>query len=102
MWGILKILLADLENEVNGLNDIYREIAEKIGIEHTITIYKMFHGTQISFPSRLFSTKYTHKAIINEYNGKNVLQLAKKYDYSERSIWRILKSANNSEEDTYV
>lgn len=98
----MKILLANLENELNGFNEVYREIAERIGIEHTIAIYKMFHGTQISFPNRLFSTEYTHKAIIKEYNGKNVLQLAKKYNYSERSIWRILKSAENSEEDTYV
>ena len=34
-----------------------------------------------------------HKAIIKEYNGKNALQLAQKYNYSERSIWRIIKSA---------
>lgn len=101
MWNILKILLEDLENKLSGLNDIYREIAEEIGIEDTITIYKMFHGTQISFPNKLFSTEYTHKAIINEYNGKNILQLAQKYNYSERSIWRILKSANKSEEDNY-
>lgn len=98
----MKTLLAELENKEQGLNDIYREIAKEIGIEHTIIIYKMFHGTQISFPSRLFSTEYIHKAIINEYNGKNVFQLAKKYNYSERSIWRIIKSAKNSEEDTYV
>ena len=29
---------------------------------------------------------------IEEYNGNNVSQLAQKYNYSERSIWRILKS----------
>lgn len=98
----MKALLSNLEGEQNGFNEIYREIAEKIGVEHTITIYKMFHGTQISFPNKLFSTEYTHKAIINEYNGKNILQLAQKYNYSERSIWRILKSANSSEEDSYV
>ncbi|MBR3789263.1 MAG: Mor transcription activator family protein, partial [Clostridia bacterium] len=31
-------------------------------------------------------------AIISEYDGDNVPQLAQKYNYSERSIWRILKS----------
>lgn len=30
-------------------------------------------------------------AIVKEYNGNNVLQLAQKYNYSVRSIWRILK-----------
>ncbi|MBP3414039.1 MAG: Mor transcription activator family protein [Clostridia bacterium] len=81
-----------LGNDLNGLNEVYREIADEIGIENTVVIYRLFHGTQISFPSRLFSKEYTHKAIIKEYNGKNVHQLAQKYNYSERSIWRIIKS----------
>ena len=81
-----------LGNELSGLNDIYREIADEIGIENTIAIYNLFHGTQVSFPSRLFSKEHIHKAIISEYNGDNVLQLAQKYNYSERSIWRILKT----------
>lgn len=81
-----------LGNDLSGLNEIYREIADEIGIENTIRIFNLFHGTQISFPNRLFSKEHIHKAIIKEYNGKNALQLAQKYNYSERSIWRILKS----------
>ena len=80
-----------LGDDFNGLNDVYREIADEIGIEKTIAIFNLFHGTQISFPNRLFSKEYTHRAILKEYNGKNVLQLAQKYNYSERSIWRILR-----------
>ncbi len=82
-----------LKKDLNGLNDVYRDIADEIGIENTLAIYKLFHGTQISFPNRLFSKEYTHKAIISEYNGSNVPQLAQKYNYSERSIWRILKTS---------
>lgn len=81
-----------LGNDLNGLNEVYREIADEIGIENTIAIYKMFHGTQISLPNRLFSKEYIHRAIVEEYNGNNVLQLAQKYNYSERTIWRILKA----------
>lgn len=81
-----------LGDDFSGLNDVYREIADEIGIENTVVIYNLFHGTQISFPNRLFSKDYIRKAIIEEFNGKNVLQLAQKYNYSERSIWRILKS----------
>ena len=84
--------VAVLGNDLGGLNDIYRDIADEIGIENTIAIYRLFHGTQITFPSRLFSKEYIHDAIIKEYNGKNALQLAQKYNYSERTIWRILKS----------
>ena len=86
----------DLGNKLSGLNDVYRAIADEIGIENTIVIYNLFHGSQVSFPSRLFSKEYTHEAIISEYDGQNVPQLAKKYKYSERSIWRILKKANKN------
>lgn len=81
-----------LGDDFSGLNDVYREIADEIGIEKTVVIFNLFHGTQVSFPNRLFSKEYTHKAIIKEYNGKNVPLLAQKYNYSERSIWRIIKA----------
>ena len=81
-----------LGEDLCGLNEVYRDIADEIGIENAVVIYRLFHGTQISFPNRLFSKEYTHKAITKEYNGNNVAQLAQKYNYSERSIWRILKS----------
>ena len=84
--------LENLKNDLDGLNGVYKDIADEIGLENTLTIYKLFHGTQVSFPNRLFSKEYTYKAIIREYNGKNVPQLARKYNYSERSIWRILKN----------
>ena len=52
-----------MKNEINGLNEVYREIANEIGIENARIIHKMFHGTQISFPGRLYSKEYTHRAI---------------------------------------
>lgn len=81
-----------LKTDLGGLNDVYRDIADEMGLENTLIIFKLFHGTQISFPNRLFSKEYTHQAILNEYNGNNVPQLAQKYNYSERSIWRIIKT----------
>ena len=81
-----------LGNDLCGLNDVYRDIADEIGVENTLAIYQMFIGTQVSFPNRLFSKEHIHDAIISEYNGNNVAQLAQKYNYSERSVWRILKT----------
>lgn len=80
-----------LKHDLRGLNDVYRDIADEIGIENAIVIYKLFRGTQVSFPNRLFTREHTHGAIISEYDGENVPQLAQKYNYSERSIRRILK-----------
>ena len=84
--------MKNLKNDLSGLNDVYRDIADEIGVENTIAIFNLFRGTQVSFPNRLFSKEYTHKAIVTELNGNNVPDLARKYNYSERSIWRILKS----------
>ena len=87
-----------LKNELLGLNEVYRDIANEIGIENAIVIYNLFRGTQVSFPNRLFSKEYIHKAIVDEYNSNNVTQLAQKYNYSERSVWRILKNQKQEEE----
>lgn len=81
-----------LKKDLDGLNEVYKDIADEIGVENTLIIYKLFRGTQISFPSKLFSKEYIHKAIISEYNGKNIRQLAQKYNYSERSVQRIIKT----------
>lgn len=43
-----------MKNEINGLNEVYREIANEIGIENARIIHKMFHGTQISFLPPVF------------------------------------------------
>ena len=84
--------VAFLKKDIDGLNDVYRDIADEIGVENALALYRLFRGTQISFPSRLFSKEYIHKAIISENDGNNIPQLAQKYNYSERSVWRILKS----------
>ena len=85
-----------LGNDCNGFNDIYREIADEIGVENAIAVYRLFHGTQVSFPNRLFSKEFIHESIVKEYNGKNILHLAKKYNYSERTIWRVIRKSNRN------
>ena len=84
-------------DELDGLNEVYKDIADELGIETALSIFRMFHGTQVSFPNRLFSKEYVRRAVLREYNGKNARQLAKKYNYSERSVWRILKEKKETE-----
>lgn len=89
----------DLTNtDLVGLNDVYREIADEIGFENALVIFKLFHGTQVTFPNRLFTKEHTYRSIIDEYNGKNITHLARKYNYSERNIWRILQRRKVSED----
>lgn len=72
------------------LNSVYREISEKLGSDTAYEVYKMFKGQQISFPMRFFNPKLIRRSIAEEYDGTNVRLLAVKYEYSEKTIRRIL------------
>ena len=73
------------------LNAVYREISEKIGMETALDIYQLFKGQQVTFPMRFFDGDYVRDRIIQEYDGTNIKKLALQYDYSEKTIRRILR-----------
>ena len=75
------------------LNAVYREVSEKLGMDTALEIYRMFRGQQISFPVRFFNPVMIQQAIIEEYDGTNIRMLATKYDYSEKTIRRIIKES---------
>ena len=81
------------ENRPELLNTVYREISDKLGMDTALEIYRMFKGQQISFPVRLFNPAIIQKSILEEYDGTNVRQLAVKYDYSEKTIRRIISDS---------
>ena len=79
-----------VENSPELLNSIYRELSEHLGMETTLEIHRMFKGQQISFPVRLFNPAVIQKKIVEEYDGTNIRALAVKYDYSEKTVRRII------------
>ena len=70
-----------------------------LDIESARKIFEEYRGQQITFPVEFYSKRYIYAQIADEYNGSNIKQLATKYEYSERTIRRILKEfelkANN-------
>ena len=88
------------ENNPELLNTVYKEISEKLGMEIALEIYRMFKGQQISFPVRFFNPAIIQKSIIEEYDGTNVRMLAVKYDYSEKTIRRIIKESLSDPDDS--
>ena len=86
------------KNDTELLNTIYKEIAEKLGLDASMSIYKMFKGQQVSFPMRFFNPKVIKQSIIQEYNGQNIRTLAIKYGYSEKTIRRIIKESVDEEQ----
>lgn len=74
----------------NHFNKIYEEMANLIGVEDTIKIYEYFKGQQIIFPQRLYNKEYVAKYVREHYNGTNIKELSRKFDYSDRRIRQFL------------
>ena len=73
------------------LNGAYSELASTIGIDAVLRIHSKYRGTSMFFPVELYSREFILSQIVNEYNGKNIKQLAVKYGYTEKWIRKILK-----------
>lgn len=83
--------MAEQDSEL--LNTVYREISEKLGMDTAMEIYQMFKGQQINFPVRFFNPTRIQQIIVKEYDGTNIRTLAIKYNYSEKTIRRIIKDS---------
>lgn len=81
------------ENDSDLLNAVYREISEKLGMDTAMEIYQMFKGQQISFPVRFFNPARIQQIIVKEYDGTNIRTLSIKYNYSEKTVRRIIKDS---------
>lgn len=102
--GKFREYMLKYSNEVIGVrydtdmfHGIYKEISEEIGVEGALAMHRMFKGTQVCFPIRFLDKQCIREMIIKEYDGKNIKALAKKYDYSEKTVRRIIKE--NSEKE---
>lgn len=84
-------VVAVKEKDSDLLNEIYKEIADNLGVDTAMDIYKMFKGQQITFPVRFLNPCHVQRLIIEEYDGTNIKQLAIKYNYSEKTVRRIIK-----------
>lgn len=75
-------------------NDIYKELMDIIGYENMIKLHEYYAGQYITFPKRILKESYIHKRIIEEYDGSNARNLARKYDYSYSWVMKILKKGS--------
>lgn len=75
-----------MAEETGRYNAIYQDLIDLIGYENALKIYERYNGQQLSLPKRLYSKEYVEKKVVEEYNGKNLKQLAQKYFYTERWV----------------
>ena len=81
----------DVKQEAELYNSVYKEISEIVGLDATLKIYLRFKGQQISFPVRLYNPNMIQQKVVKEFDGTNIRELAKKYDYSEKTIRRMIR-----------
>ena len=76
------------------LNGIYETMSEIIGFDNVVKLYENFKGSQINFPTRLFSKEFVLKEALKSYDGssESINLIATKYSYSERTIRKLLKN----------
>lgn len=83
--------MAEKDSEL--LNTVYREIADRLGMDTAMDVYQMFKGQQITFPVRFLNPARIQRIIIQEYDGTNIKELATKYNYSEKTVRRIIRES---------
>ena len=91
MYGANHVMLETENIKGEYLNGVYNELANLLGIDVVLKIHASYRGQQVTFPVELFSKEFIAMQIVREYNGHNVKQLATKYEYTERTIRKILK-----------
>lgn len=91
MYGANRVMLETENIKGEYLNGVYNELANLLGIDVILKIHASYRGQQVTFPVELFSKEFIAMQIVREYNGHNVKQLATKYEYTERTIRKILK-----------
>lgn len=89
--SIREVLPLEDNNEL--LNSVYKDINEEFGIDVAMRMYQLYKGTQVNFPMRFLNPDLVKQRILEEYNGKNLKQLAVKYGYSEKTLRRLIKES---------
>lgn len=87
----LEVIIIGVE-EINALNEVYKELVDLIGYDNTMILYTHFKGQQVTFPIKLFNPDCVCEMIKQQYDGTNAKKLARNFGYSERWIKELVKS----------
>ncbi len=79
------------------LNGVYETISDLIGFDNAVKLYENFRGSQVNFPTRLFSKDFVLQEALKVYDGtsESINLIAVKYGYSERTIRKLLRNHIN-------
>lgn len=73
------------------LDETDRDLADCIGLDNFKNLVRTFGGSSINIKiSKNIDLEYRNKQICSEFNGGNYKQLARKYNLSVTSVYRII------------
>lgn len=80
------------------LNGVYETMSQLIGLDNVLKLYESYHGSQVNFPTRLFSKEFVLQEALRIYDGtsESINIIATKYSYSERTVRKMLRQHLNS------
>lgn len=71
---------------------IYQELAELVGEENTMKIFKDFRGSTVNFPMRLIKREVLQDRIQDDYSaGVSVHELSTQYQLAERTVRKYIR-----------
>lgn len=80
------------------LPERYHPIIQLVGMENFLKLAAYANGSNLYFPTiNSCIEPIRNRKIIDEYKGRNVLELCRKYRLSERQIRHILSTAPEDE-----
>lgn len=80
------------KHDSEGVADIYNQLIEAIGFDNTKKVFEIFKGQQIAFPKRFYKQEYVIKKVMEMYDGRNINELAREFDYTDRYLRRLISS----------
>ncbi len=77
------------------LNGVYETISELIGFDNAVKIYESFRGSQVNFPTRLFSKEFVLQEAIKAYDGTSELKDKEKLESLKAEAKALVVKINN-------
>lgn len=78
--------------------DIYRELADLIGVQNTRKIWKRFRGLSVQFPQRLYSRTFSKEFIRKNMEKMTIKEMAIQLSLTDRRVRQIIKELRRYEQ----
>lgn len=82
--------VTEINSNPERYSGVYKELAELLGDNATMKIWKRFSGLNITFPQKLYSKEYREEIIKEKMHTMKPSEIAKLLGLSERRVRQII------------